>query len=471
MVFTKGLSRTMETSSVSYDTFKAITLQNNTITGIVLLIKDFLKTSNKRGQVAIAWTIFAGSFVLLIPTWMSAMTGYTADTQPFVSDKVGRWLPYEGFEPVIYIIHDGARLGREFLNDTKITTAWRSYTPELDPGNLYDCLTYEASWDDGNIVFQEETLSSSCKWLWAVSKYVSDYGFLPNDTALNTTFHQPRINSAVTTPVLLSPSLNISAYFAIDPNIWYDDDYPWNGRPYGRQWQNPINDEYTFNYSNPMFWEPDSQTLYDISGFNSAGRCQQAGRVEYKWGFSFLLLYAFVLTLLVWTLGMWIFYLDSWLQSRLSGQMGPERAVLDISRSIPSDVDVDHVQLHSNSMLQPLFRENQLTYSDLPLDVLTVTRWTKCKSWWRDFDLREWLKEEKWWLCAMLFFDIMFALSWITRLGSGWIPYIAMLPGFGVFLVLAVGSKARGRWTLFAFWFLLFWIPNCWWISENVQYY
>ncbi|KAF7507316.1 hypothetical protein GJ744_010750 [Endocarpon pusillum] len=61
-----------------------------------------------------------------------------------------------------------------------------------------------------------------------------------------------------------------------------------------RNWRNPDGQQ-TFNVSSPLFWHSSSQTLYNLSQFSSAGSCRQQGPVSYKWGFSFLLLYVFVI--------------------------------------------------------------------------------------------------------------------------------------------------------------------------------
>jgi hypothetical protein len=471
MIFTKGLSRTMEATSVSHDMFKAVTLQNDTITGMAILIKNFFQTGGRRAKAVMFWTILAGSFVLLVPTWLSAMTGYTADIKSFVQDKDSTLVPAENFKPVIYTIHDGARFGNDFSNDTRCAAPWGSYTRRLSRLNRYKCAggsyIISQSTEDGNIHFKH-SIDIECKWMWAISKYVSEYGFLGKSTALNTTFYRPD-DSNITRPVGFSPSLNISAHFMIPPDYSYRSIVAmnWSSIPYGQTWQNPDDGQYTFNVSKPVFWDSSSQTLYNLTQLNLAGSCQQQGLVKYKWGFSFLLLYVFVISFLVWTIGMWAFYLESWLHSCLDvsqRRMGLERAVLDLSKSMRSKVNADQVELHSNSQLRTLVKNNQLTYSDLPLDLHVDTRWNKNKRWWRDFRFKQWAKDEKWWLCAMLFFDIMFALSFTTKLGYGWAPCFAMFPGFGVFLVIVVGRKVRSRWLLFAFWFLLFWTLNSVWI-------
>ncbi|ERF68471.1 hypothetical protein EPUS_03789 [Endocarpon pusillum Z07020] len=353
LIFTKGLSRTMEASSVSHDTFKAVTLQNDTITGTAVLIKSFFKTGGRRAKLAIFWTIIASLFILFVPTWLSAMTGYTADIKSFVQDKESNLAPAENFKPVIYTIHDGARFGNGFSNETRRVVPWASNMGQLDLLNRYGCNYYmrhrivQFNPTDGNIHFDPQTVID-CKWMWAVSKYVSDYGFFGKSTALNTTFHQPD-GSNITTPVVFSPALNISAHLAIPTSKiaahyfsgWVGNG--WYNTPHGRAWRNPDDGQHTFNVSNPVFWDSSSETLYNLSQFNLAGSCLQQGPVMYKWGFSFLLLYVFLITFLAWTIGMWAYYLDSWLHSRLDGsrRIGVERAVLDLSKSMQSKINAD----------------------------------------------------------------------------------------------------------------------------------
>lgn len=465
----------MELSSVSHDTFKAVTLQNDTIWGLAILVKDFFKNGGRRAKVAILWTVLAGLFVLMVPTWLSAMTGYTADITPYVEDRSGTLIPATNFNPVIYTIHDAERIGPEFHNRTQIAVPWNPYGTWLSLSNMYGCNSESRNEKDSqNIIFTSSLVDANCKWLWAVSRYVYDYGFLGISTTVNTTFHKPN-ESDVTTPVTISPSLNISAHFVLSPEIvWSEDIYPWYVIPYGQDWRNPGNGQATLSVANAVFWDSATQTIYNLTEFNAAGRCQQEGVVRYNWGFSFLLLYIFVLTFLLWTIGMWAFYLDSWLHSRLDvehNQIGIERAVLDLSESMLTKLDSAQVQLRNNSELQPLVNANMMTYSTLPLPLPAVTRWTKFRWWRRDFVLKQWARDEKWWLVAALFFALMLLLSWTTNLWYSWDPYVAMLPVLGIFSVLAAGRETRSRWVLFAFWMLICLLVNCLWTSRTVFTY
>lgn len=484
-VFTKGLSRTMETSSVSHDTFKAVTVQSGTASGITVLGKDFFKNRTPRAKLAIFWTILAGVFVLVVPTWLSAMTGYTADITAYVSDRDGNLIRAANFRPVIYTIHDAERIGAGFQNNTQISVPWDSTGIQLEYDASYGCFPLDSiSADDAqnvNFSIPSSTIYTSgsptssdwhdCRLLWAVSRYVFDYGFLAKSTVLNTTFHRPE-DLNMTTLVHISPSLNISAYFATPSTINGSlPDDPWYGAPYGQQWKNPDDGQYTFNVNNPVFLDAASQTMYNLTELNAAGSCQQNGQVRYKWGFSFLLLYFFVVALLIWTIGMWVFYLDSWLHSRLDNehaQMGVERAILDLSESMHTKLGPDQIQLRTNSQIQPFVKSNTLTYSTLPMKTLAVTRWTRFRWWWKEFLVKQWAKEEKWWLGLLTFFTLMLALSFETQLRYSWCPLIAVLPVAGVICALAAGREARSRWVLFAASLIIFLSLNIWWVKAGI---
>lgn len=330
------------------------------------------------------------------------MTGYTADMQSMIRDKDGSLIPMNDIQPVVYVIHDGARLGSDKKNDTLFTVPWSNVMSRLNGCNNYRCDSWQASLNENGTINFEQDYSSSVtsspgkpidlkrKWLWAISDYVCRYGFLGTSTITNTTFNEPSDDSDVTIIKHFDPPLNISAHFILlSTHDTFDYDYSisgWNICPSGRGWQNPLQDkQLTFNQSRPLLWDAKIEKSYtDPKEFNKAGSCQQPGVVKYHWGFSFLLLYVFIATFCVWIIGMWALYMDSWLHSRLDisrRHMSPERALLDISETIFSAVEMDEVRLYGNAQIQGLVEPVRLTYSDLLIDSKTVTRWTEYQRW------------------------------------------------------------------------------------------
>lgn len=440
--------------------------------GVLGLIRDFAKTSGTRAKVAMFWTILPALFVPLVPIWLSALTGYIADVEGFVKDINNNLVPVEDFLPAIYTIHDGDRLGDPYTKDYRVVIPWvPSFS--LSDSNTYNCLqgyarnytspTKEYYWRNG--------IDENCILLWRVSEYTSTYGMLGlNATETKFTFPNE------TNVTIREPALNISANFASSPHPYqsyatpdrYARTYKWYERPFGIDWK--VNGTTPFVEAGPLFYHHTSSTAYNLTQLNENGSCQQQNNVRYKWGFSFLLLYVFLVAWLVWTIVMYGLYLDAHLHSRLDvvkRNMGLERAVLDLSLAMQKKVNVETVELHGNHQLEHLIRSSHMSYQSLLLDLLPPTRWTQVRQWWRDFRFGPWARAERWWLAALLIFNLFFVLSFTIKLfWRGWTPYFSALPGFGVFLVLVVGRNTRCRWLIFAFCFLLFWAGNIWWIDK-----
>jgi hypothetical protein len=53
------------------------------------------------------------AFIFVFPTFGSAMTGYSANVEPYVQDRTQNFLPFRTFEYVFFVIHDGSKVGLE----------------------------------------------------------------------------------------------------------------------------------------------------------------------------------------------------------------------------------------------------------------------------------------------------------------------------------------------------------------------
>jgi hypothetical protein len=51
-------------------------------------------------------------FILVLPSFASAMTGYSGNVESFVPDKSNNYLSFKSFRRVLYVIHDGWRVGK-----------------------------------------------------------------------------------------------------------------------------------------------------------------------------------------------------------------------------------------------------------------------------------------------------------------------------------------------------------------------
>jgi hypothetical protein len=79
-VFSRCLTRLMEQSSVTIETFDAIASRGSMSTSsIYTLIKHFFCNSTTRARLCMAWVILASTYALLFQTLVSAMTGYAGE--------------------------------------------------------------------------------------------------------------------------------------------------------------------------------------------------------------------------------------------------------------------------------------------------------------------------------------------------------------------------------------------------------
>jgi hypothetical protein len=102
----------MDSIPVTFDTFFAIYLEEAaSLKSTAKLIRDFATRQGLRSRLAMAYIVTTMLFLLAWPTLASAMTGYTAAEGAYVFDNDGNLLSIAGFHQVLYVIHDGWRIG------------------------------------------------------------------------------------------------------------------------------------------------------------------------------------------------------------------------------------------------------------------------------------------------------------------------------------------------------------------------
>jgi hypothetical protein len=74
------------------------------------LLWDFIKYRPLHSKLGMIWIILTSIFIILFPTFTSAMTSYTPSISPFVKNTEGGLTPYDTVAEVIYVIHDADRL-------------------------------------------------------------------------------------------------------------------------------------------------------------------------------------------------------------------------------------------------------------------------------------------------------------------------------------------------------------------------
>lgn len=97
---------------VTYDTFWTFFMSKEiSFTTLYGVICDFVAGKSLKSKVHRTLIIFIMLFVMAWPTLASAMTGYDTTTSAFVKTRDGRLVPFAYFMPILYMIHDGQRVG------------------------------------------------------------------------------------------------------------------------------------------------------------------------------------------------------------------------------------------------------------------------------------------------------------------------------------------------------------------------
>src|SRR5271156_5677051 len=278
------------------------------------------------------------------------------------------------------------------------------------------------------------------------------YGFFGhNDT--NSTF-----NNGDRTFQLSAPSLNISAFSADYSCIWGP------GSPFyqatcffGAGWQDPRSHEYPFEGpDNVAFTFSNSNDKYDINYTQANGACQQLS--TYQWGFSFLLLFCFMLFTAVWALGTFVLWRDAHLNSRFdraSRDMGTLRAVLDYAATIKKDLGTAAADDVGDRKLKAQIESDRkryvIGYESLGQVDLPLSRSAEIKIWWQAFNVRAWAKQEKWLLTSWLF-----SLVLIIVMGRSvfiLLPSLCLM--YGATMTILAGRSQRSRRAIFFSFILL----------------
>ena len=63
-------------------------------------------------------------YVLVFPTLLSAMSGYDGTVRAFIPDSDKRFIPFEFFQTVFYVVHDGQRVNK---TDEYLVTSQDTY--------------------------------------------------------------------------------------------------------------------------------------------------------------------------------------------------------------------------------------------------------------------------------------------------------------------------------------------------------
>jgi hypothetical protein len=90
----------MEVAPITFGTFRTVFLHNEaSLVSIPRLIRDFSCRHSLHSRTAMIFMIVTLVFILVFPTFGSAMTGYSAGVQPYVQDQEHNYIPFDNFIP------------------------------------------------------------------------------------------------------------------------------------------------------------------------------------------------------------------------------------------------------------------------------------------------------------------------------------------------------------------------------------
>jgi hypothetical protein len=88
----------MEVTPVTFGTFRTVFLHNEaSLVSIPRLIRDFSCRRSLHSRAATIFMIMALVFILLFPTFASAMTGYSAGVEAYVQNLDGSYVSLSDF--------------------------------------------------------------------------------------------------------------------------------------------------------------------------------------------------------------------------------------------------------------------------------------------------------------------------------------------------------------------------------------
>lgn len=111
--FAYYITASMEVSPVTYKTYEMVFVARDVHgLSLICLIWEFCHTNRRLpSKVAMAFMSINMAFILAFPTMASAMTGYQQNAKAYVPDLTGNYVPFSSAVQVLFIIHDGQRVG------------------------------------------------------------------------------------------------------------------------------------------------------------------------------------------------------------------------------------------------------------------------------------------------------------------------------------------------------------------------
>ncbi|KAI1118895.1 hypothetical protein F5Y14DRAFT_398091 [Nemania sp. NC0429] len=260
----------MDTTPMTYTTFTTLFIEHGpSFTSAYRLIRDFMLYRRLKSKIATTWIILSILFVFAWPTLVAAMSGYSPETGAYVTDIKGNFVPYNEFQLLAYVIHDGNRINlttsfpvlygfSSSFPSVNILISMANYSPKFPQGQWHQSCYYDKSSEQ------------DCDLVSDISDYVLAYGF--NGRSRNVSQWRGQ--------TLQQNSLDIEP-FTVSEQVLTS--------LHRRQ-----------NFS-PAWWF--ESNVYTLQNLQDNGACKTLGE-SFQWGFSYIQLFIVLLTLAIWTDGM-----------------------------------------------------------------------------------------------------------------------------------------------------------------------
>lgn len=189
---------------------------------------------------------------------------------------------------------------------------------------------------------------------------------------------------------------------------------------------------------------------------------------HYKWGFSFLQVFVFLILIMIWTIGMYSMSLRTHFimarrQRHPDDISGEHRAVIELAAAMQMELDILDV---NPSMLREKQLQEQVNeqlkggaisyaYSQAALSTYSIRK-----------GLKSWFKKEKWWFCAICLTSVLSSTLWLVP-GGILLCLWTIGPIGGQCLAFCIGTTKGSRMLIILFCGLLSAIPVLYFSINN----
>ncbi|TID18941.1 hypothetical protein E6O75_ATG06062 [Venturia nashicola] len=415
-IIKRYITSAMEASPISYGTYKTLFLRDGiSFTGVIDLIREFSTHRPLTSSWAMNWMVLSAIFVILFPTLISALSGYSSNNHAYIFDGSGNLMDYQKLFMVDYVIHDASRLNFTFFDTVtnerssiwtyekgtrtrkpaRISTYWANFTLNdtytvKRPKNYESCghygsFRYGAQAPPYFDASQDGYRLFDCVFRGYVSAYAANYGF----------FGLKQENSTFFNSTLPSPIINITATY-IDPSVKWAKGYS-NYAIYGNNWTDTSGARHFDDPSQATYTTSSGNETFVLGDPTTQGKCQPD--VSYKWGFSFLFLFIFLIVLLVWTVGTYIM----WLKARLALRHHDDAEIVGEYKAVINLASAMNNEFGKHGEIPGVLRERQIR-SIMKKELNGGTMMYQSPLRENKFRFRDgfkrWLIKDKWWILA-----------------------------------------------------------------------